>query len=154
MSTEPDLSQKFELGPYLAAAVICENVIEDKTGVLSAIKIVDRVTRTAVGLEPPRVMEPFEYEFYILISLKTGENPGVFRVTVQAIKPTNERLPPFNYSAHLESPADRGVNIVGKVRIPFDVDGLWWFDVLINDFRVTRMPFRVIYLPQQIPGPR
>lgn len=153
MTTEPDLSQKFELGPYLSAALICETVIEDKSGTLSVIRIVDRVIRTSVGPNPPKIMEPFEYEFFIVVMLKTGENQGTFRVSVQAVKPTNEHLPPFTYTVNLESPGDRGANVVGRVRIPFDVDGLWWFDVSLNDCRVTRIPFRVIYLPQQLQGP-
>ena len=33
-------------GPHVALAVICEKVIEDNEGVLSLIRIVDRVTQT------------------------------------------------------------------------------------------------------------
>ena len=150
MPPELDLEQNFELGPYLQAALICETVIEDKNGVLSAIKIIDRITRTAHGPDPPAVMDPFEYEFFILLVLKSGENPGVFRIKVQPIKPTNEAMPPVTYTMHLEAPADRGMNIIGRTRLRFDVPGLWWFDVLLNERRITRMPLRIIYLPQQV----
>ena len=39
----------FDQGPYLSAALLCEKVLEEKDGVKSAIRIIDRVTRTVTG---------------------------------------------------------------------------------------------------------
>lgn len=149
MPPEPDLSTNFELGPYLLAALICERVLEEKDGVLSAIRIVDRVVRSAYGPEPPAYMEPFEYDLSFLFVLKTGENPGNFRLTVEPIKPvTNERLPPIQSTLILEPPGDRGMNFVARAKVMLDLPGIWWFDVGLNGKRITRIPFNVIYVPQ------
>jgi len=59
-------------GPFLAAAVICEKILEERDGVKSAIRIVDRVTRTVVGPSPPEEMEPFDWDGALLIKLKSG----------------------------------------------------------------------------------
>ena len=55
-------NQPFNRGPYLAVAVFCEKVLVERDGVTSAIRLVDRVNRSAVGPESPEVMEPFDYE--------------------------------------------------------------------------------------------
>ncbi|WP_447978129.1 hypothetical protein [Candidatus Nitrospira bockiana] len=146
---QEDSIRTFEYGPYINAALICENIIEDKHGVLSAIRIIDRIVRTAQGPNAPKEMEPFEYEFYILVVLKTGEAGGTYTVTIQPKKPIEDVMPPFRQTVHLEPTAERGANIVAKTRFRFDVPGLWWFDVLLNEVRITRMYLRIIYLPTQ-----
>ncbi len=98
-------------------------------------------------------MIPFVYDFCLVVMLKTGENPGNFRVGVQPIKPNNDRLPTFVYTVNLEPPANRGANVVGRVSFPFDMPGLWWFDITLNEVRLTRIPMQIIYLPQPILGP-
>lgn len=44
MAKEPDLKREPDYGPYLNAAFLYERVLEQKDGVLSAIRIVDRLT--------------------------------------------------------------------------------------------------------------
>jgi len=45
-------------GPYLQAALLCERVMQEKDGVLSVIRIIDRVIHTAMGPETPDTMGP------------------------------------------------------------------------------------------------
>jgi hypothetical protein len=47
-----------------------------------------------------------------------------------------------------EGEEDRGVDSIGMIRIKFDLTGIYWFNVKLNDVIVTRIPFRVIYMPQ------
>lgn len=139
-----------QFGPYLTAAITCEKVLREQDGVMSTIRIIDRLTHAVPG---PDVMEPFPYRFTMLLSFKSGEALGNYQVSIQPIKPgTDEKLPPAVYSVNFEGPADRGVAICAEMQIVFDVAGLWWFDIYLsgegNVRRVTRVPFRIIYLPQ------
>ena len=43
MAKQPDLKRNPDYGPYLIAALICQKVLEEKDGVLSAVRIVDRL---------------------------------------------------------------------------------------------------------------
>lgn len=149
MSPEPSLEQNFELGPYLTAALICERVLQESDGVTSAIRIIDRVTHTIFDPSPSREMEPFSYDLEILVMLKSGEHPGMHKLSIQPIKPSNEKIAPMNYTINLEAPADRGFNLRARVRMLFDEAGLWWFDISLNGKRITRIPFRVLYQPQE-----
>jgi hypothetical protein len=141
-----------DLGPYLTAAFICEKILREQDGVISAIRIIDRVTHSVAG---PDVMEPFPYRIALVLMLKSGEALGNYQISIQPIKPeTNEKLPAVVYPVNFESPADRGVGICADMQIVFDVPGLWWFDIYLSGQgkvrRVTRIPFRIIYLPQPV----
>jgi hypothetical protein len=138
-----------DLGPYLNAAFICEKALREQDGVVSAIRMVDRITR--VG--PNEVMDPFEYHFVLLLNFKSGQALGTYKISIQPIKPgTNEKLPAAVYSVNFEPPEDRGVGLCADMRVEFDVQGLWWFDIYLSgerrERRVSRIPFRIIYLPQ------
>jgi hypothetical protein len=141
-----------ELGLYLNAAVICEKILREQDGVISAIRIIDRVTHAVAG---PDVMEPFPYRLALVLNFKSGEALGNYQISIQPIKPdTNEKLPAASYTVKFEAPADRGVGIAADMEIVFDVPGLWWFDIYLSGQgkvrRVTRIPFRIIYLPQPV----
>jgi len=141
-----------QFGPYLSAAFICEKVLREQDGVMSAIRIIDRLTRAVPG---PVVMEPFPYQFAMVLSFKSGEALGTYQLSIQPIKPgTNEKLPAAIYTVNFEMPADRGVAMCADMQIVFDVPGLWWFDIYLSGEgtlrRVSRVPFRIIYLPQPV----
>lgn len=145
-----------ELGPYLNSALICEKVLQERDGVLSAIRIIDRLTHTTPGANLD-VMDPFPYQFYLLLGFKSGEALGNYQVSIHPVKPEGtEKVPPANYSVNFEGPADRGVGICAVMQVQFNVPGLWWFDIYLAELtglkrirRVTRIPLRIVYLPQQ-----
>lgn len=144
-----------EQGPFLSAALICEKVLEEKDGVKSAVRIIDRVTRTVVGPSPPEEMEPFDYEATLLIRLKSGWARGSYPIRVNLVKPSGESPVPIQHTVYFEGEEDRGVDIVGHMRIKFDQTGIYWFKIYLAETLLTQIPLRVIYMPQvrQIPGP-
>ncbi len=141
-------SQPVQEGPYLSAAIICEKVLVEQDGVKSAIRIVDRVTRQAIGPNPPQEMEPFDYDMTMLIRFKSGKARGTYPLEIQLVKPSGESPTPFKQTILLEGEEDRGLDIVTNMRIRFDQTGIYWFNIILNEVRLTRIPFRVIYLPQ------
>jgi hypothetical protein len=42
----------FETGPYLVTAVLCERAIQENDGVLSLIRMVDKITNTIAVRDP------------------------------------------------------------------------------------------------------
>jgi hypothetical protein len=141
----------FDQGPYLMTATICERVLEERDGIKSAIRMIDRLTRTAVGPSPPEVMEPFEYEFALLIRFKAGAARGPYELMVRLTKPSGESPPPIRETLHFEGEDDRGVDVNAVMKLTFEQPGLYWFDVHLAGARVTRVPFRVIYTPRVRP---
>lgn len=142
----------FTDGPYLQTACLCEKVLEEQDGVKSAIRIIDRVIHAVVGPSPPDEMEPFPYDVFLLIKLKAGSARGTMPLTVRLIKPSGESPSPITTDLYFEGEDDRGIDVAAKMTIRFEQPGLYWFDVSLGDERLTRIPLRVIYSRQPIPG--
>jgi hypothetical protein len=134
-------------GPYLTAACLCERVLEEKDGVLSAIRIVDRIMLQ--GVAPPGVemppMPPVPIMLVALVTLKNGSARGSRRLSLQPIAPSGFKLPGPSVPLLLEGDDDRGVNVRLVIQFQAQEEGLYWFDVLLDDELLTRMPLRVVY---------
>lgn len=140
-------------GPFLSAAFICEKVLEERNGVKSAIRIIDRVTRTVVSPNPPEEMEPFDWEGVLLIKLKSGRARGNHRLRIELHKPSGEKNVPIQQMLNFEGEEDRGIDVVAQMHINFDQTGIYWMFLYIEENMLTQIPLRVIYAPQarQIP---
>ncbi|MFC1987935.1 DUF6941 family protein [Chloroflexota bacterium] len=142
-----------EDGPYLEAAFICEKVLQEIDGVKSAIRIIDRVNRGAIGPEPPAEMAPFNYGLTIFIRFKSGRARGSSQIQIQPIKPSGETKTPIRIGVLFEGEEDRGIDLTFPARVTFDQTGVWWFYVTLDGNFVTKIPFRVVYMPQFTPPP-
>ena len=140
-------------GPYLSAAFFCEKVLVEQDGVKSAIRIVDRVTHTVAGPAPPAEMEPFNYNIFLFLRFKSGRARGTKRLEIHPIKPSGESLPPSRRTILFEGEDDRGVDSIGRIMLQIDQVGIYWFDIILDGFSITRVPFRVIYMPQVMTMP-
>jgi len=134
----------FEKGPYLTLASFCEQVIEDKSGVLSLIRIVDRMYIITQGPTAPEQMPPATLNWFLVLSLKSGEARGTLPVKIEPELPSGIRLYPISMSAHFEG-GSRGINIVAKLDFKLEMPGIYWFRVYVDDRFFTQIPIEVIY---------
>ena len=90
-------------GPYLTIAVLCEKVLEEKDGVPSLIRIVERfnITGQAPSMQPT-VISPM-----LVIGLKAGIFRGQAVIQVQPVPPSGRARHPEEKGTeslcHLES---------------------------------------------------
>ncbi len=131
-------------GPYLAIAALCENVIEDKQGVLSLIRVVDRIISTVAGPSSPEKMPPVPINLIAVVSFKSGSARGTHTVKLRPEAPSGIRLEEISFPVLFEG-EDRGVNIIAHMGLLAQQEGLYWFDVLLDDVLVTRIPLRLVY---------
>jgi hypothetical protein len=133
------------LGPYLAAAFFCERVIQDNEGVLTVVRIVDRVTSTATGVGTPDVMPPVSTSLTLVVMLKSGHARGRHDIEVRSEGPSGLRLPlQKGMSVQLDG-EERGANLIIQANLTLENEGLYWFDVLLDGRALTRVPLRVVY---------
>jgi hypothetical protein len=126
-------------GPHLAAAVICERVIQEQDGGTTAIRVIDRVTFVShEGSE--RLPQPI----WFLIKLTSGAARGSGKVRVEVEKPSTERAVVFEAGVFFEG-EDRGVNVVLNALFAPAEAGLYWYDVFYGADRLTRIPLRAIF---------
>ena len=142
--------ESFRDGPFLTAALICERVLDEKDNVKSVVRIVDRVNHQVVGPDPPMEMPPVRgYRLAMLIQFKSGRARGAHNLKLRLLKPSGETARLAEQMVMFEGEDDRGVDVVANLVADFEYAGVYWIEVMLNDTHVTRVPLRVVYLPQK-----
>ena len=141
-----------ERGPYLITAAFCEQVIEDKSGVLSLIRIVDRMNITAQGPTAPEDMPPATLNWFLALIMKSGDARGSHPIKIEPELPSGMRLNPIELSAHFEG-GNRGVNLIARLNMKLEMPGIYWFRIYVGDQFLTQIPVEVIYSRIVTPQP-
>lgn len=134
----------FEEGPYVQMAAFCEQVIEEKTGIASIIRIIDTLTQSATGPEVPEEMPPLTRSMKLVLILKSGRVEGRHEISIMPQSPLGETKQPFVRSIQLEG-EERGVRLTLNIVYTFEYEGVYWFHILFDDVLITKIPFRVKY---------
>jgi hypothetical protein len=136
-------------GPHLQVAAVCDRVLQEQDGTISAIRIIDRATFVAGDDgRPVEGRQPVVF----LIAFKSGAARGRFTVELLREKPSGEQGPVLQAPVFFEG-EDRGVNLILNAIFEPDQEGLYWYDVLFEGERVTRIPLRAIFQPMPTAGP-
>jgi uncharacterized protein DUF6941 len=131
-------------GPFLQAALICERILQEQDGVLSAIRIIDRLIHQIRAPTMPDTTPKVPYQFTILIVMKSGTARGRHQISIRSEDPKGQVKPVFSTTVLFEG-EDRGNNLVVQTAAEFEIEGVYWYDVLVDDRLFTRMPFRLVY---------
>lgn len=143
-------------GPYLQSALICEKVLRDADGVQSYIRVVDRITVTTTGEDPPPEMPPQHLDLTASITLKAGEARGRYAVKFRPEAPGGFERPALEVPVNFVGEGEHGNTVNVELKgLEIDLEGLWWFDVLFVDRHqkeklMTRIPLRMMYQPQRV----
>jgi hypothetical protein len=142
MDNPADQKQMFRA--YLSVAVFCEKVLRETDNVLSVIRVIDRFN--VLGATPE--MQPAVLQFTILILFKSGFLRGKQLISLRPKGPDGEGLPQLAFPVLFEGDDDRGNALIAGAQFVAQKEGLYWFDVYLNEEAVTRMPLRVAYQQQ------
>ena len=115
-----------------------------KTGVLSLIRIIDTITHTAAEPNPPEDMPVVQYDLKLVVMLKSGgaRGRGNLRVVPQLPNGATKAMP--GLTVHFEG-EEKGCNMILGLSFPFEMEGLYWFTVYLDDVKLTAIPIRVKY---------
>lgn len=134
----------FEQGPYVKAAFFCDLMIRGDDGVLTPVRMVDRLTQRAVGQDPPDDMPPLTWNGTLHVALTAGRAQGRAQVRISIEKPSGERSELARQDVQFGSD-HTAVGIVAPSKITFGSEGVYWFHVLVDSKEITRMPLEVVY---------
>ncbi len=134
----------FETGPYLKAAFFCERVLREQDGVLSLIRIVDRLNVVSQGLGAPDAMPETPFQTNLVIMLVSGAAKGRHEMKIKVEEPLGLSKDLLSTSVYMEG-GDKGQNVHLNLRTVFKEEGLYWYYIYLNDALLTKMPFSVIY---------
>jgi hypothetical protein len=131
-------------GPYLNIATICEKVLQEKDETISLIRIVDRVTVTVAASSSPEVIPPMLLNLNAFLSFKSGTAKGRHTIKWVLEEPSgirgSEQLLPALFEGE-----DRGANFILNLNVTVNQEGVYWFDIFLENQLLTRIPLRILY---------
>jgi hypothetical protein len=135
--------------PFVQIATICGAPLQEANGSLSLIRILDRIP--VMGTTEDMRPQPLN-NFALVVILKSGAMKGKYHLKIVPETPSGKRLDGPVMTVLFEGD-ERGVAAVMPVPLVADEEGLYWFDVFIEQELLTRIPLRVMYQKiQPIPG--
>lgn len=134
----------FETGPYVQVACFCESVLREDTGVVSLIRIIDTLTSSVRDANPPGEMPPVTYNLNLALMLKSGTAQGRSTLKIVPESPSAETSDPIIITVHFEGEEKGHVTIV-RLNYTFTLEGLYMFNVYVDETKLTSIPLRVKY---------
>ena len=135
-------------GPYVQVAAICTTPLMEQQGLLSVIRIQDRIQLAG----PTDQMQPQPLNsLWIVVSLKSGELQGKYNLLITPITPSGTRLEGPNVSVLFEG-QERGAILSAPLGVVAEEEGLYWFEITLDGTILTRIPLRVMYQKMQMLG--
>lgn len=134
-------------GPYVGVAIFCEKILKEADGVMSLIRVVDRITFSV----PTEGAAPAAYPLVAVVMFKSGDARGTYTVALRSTGPSGQPLGTIEAPVLFEG-ADRGVTVALQFAFQPAEEGLHWFDVLVGDHQFTRIPLRAVYRRVSVTG--
>jgi hypothetical protein len=143
-------------GPYVAAAIFCENILEDMKGMLSVQGINDALL---FGLHPlvpkdlPSEEQPINVTHQLLLMFKSGDSPGKHRLKIELESPSGKRETVKDDEVTLSEQPHGGLNI--KIAVTLSITsgngGLFLVDVSLDGALMTRVPLNITITRPELP---
>jgi hypothetical protein len=138
-------------GPFLAAALLCEKILQEPDGVPTFIRVIDRFMIQGSPVPgAPAAMPPSQVSFMLAVMLKSGAARGRHMVRIRTETPVGLRLQEISVPVLLEGD-ERGANVFVNYGMIAEQEGLYWIDIFLDEeaVAITRIPLRILYLPIQ-----
>ena len=147
--------------PYVAVAVACEKVQEEKDNVMTIVRVVDRILLTlpAHGM-PDTIQEPGALvpkfgvpgvPFSLAIFLRPEGMRGIHQVTLQMVAPSGKAKSVKEWPVNTDEMAG-GINFnIGIVLAATEGYGTYAFNVLWNGDFLTKIPVTLSPTPADAP---
>lgn len=122
---------------------ICQWALEERDGVLSAFRIIDRVeVDIPTDVPPGAIVVATQVACFAVLSFKS-ESPEDFEVVFTAIAPSEQRIQPQTFKIHTDGGSHGHQMRIGMNFDPRDI-GLWWVEVAVNGTVALRMPLALV----------
>src|SRR5579859_3245904 len=131
------MPQEFS-GPHVSVACVCQVAMQEASGVLSIIRLTDRIQ--VLGVTPQMQPQPLQ-NLALVIVLRSGSLRESHSVKIVPLSPSMKELPSAESSVLFEGD-DRGPAIITPVSLVATEEGLYWFDVYLEQQLLTRIPLR------------
>ena len=132
---------------HLAIAVFCEKVLREADNVVSIIRIIDRFNIQCITPE----LQTQTFPCTIFISFKSGFLRGKQIISIRPKSPDGMDMPSMHIPVLFEGDAERNNHLIASINLTIEHEGLYWFDIHLNEELITRMPLRIAYQQGMLP---
>lgn len=129
-----------EMMPHVQIAAFCHTVLQEANGTISLIRITDR--HLIQGTTPE--LQPTTINLTLVVILKSGNMECSSTMTICPYDPDENALPMMKMPVLFEG-KERGVGLISQMALGITKHGLYWFNVLIEEVLLTRIPLRILY---------
>jgi hypothetical protein len=136
-------------GPYLLTAVLCQSAQQDQYGAFNIINVLEQLVAGTSDPNAPEKMPTFRFQGDLAISFASGKATGSRRLSIVPVQPSGDRLDPVTQRIDLRG-GDHRATFISNVSMDITEEGVYWFDVSLDDRIVTRIPLRVRYERQYV----
>jgi len=138
--------------PYVTAALLCERVLQEKDESLTLVRIADRLQYDVqgVGVALPEGLKPV-INIEGLVSIKSGPVTGDHTIDIFLQRPNGDRKAVATFPVKFLG-KDHSQNLILKMGVGIQQDGLYWFDVFFDGEVLTKIPLMVTPAPAQAPA--
>lgn len=137
-----------QMRPFVQVACICQTPIQEVNGYMTVVRIMDRIA--IPGFTPTMPPTPLQ-NLCLLLILKAGLLRETHSIRVVPVTPSGKSLPAIVETNALFEGDERGTITAVPVPLVVNEEGLYWFDVFVEEDLLTRIPLRLIY--QRLPMP-
>ena len=121
-------------GPFIRSAMLCEYVLHERDGVVSYIRVVDRVLRTDTRPDAPATLEPFAHSLYAALSFVAGDARGRHTVSMQLEGPNGLKKELANIDLQFEG-SNKASAIAARLNLTLEAEGVHWIHVQLDGRR-------------------
>jgi hypothetical protein len=133
--------------PIFKAALLCERLLQEADGAISAIRIIDRmsVEIEMEGGDPEAPKPAIPADLSVLVAIVRGKAAeDTHKLGIAMASPSGKSLPPQYYPMRFVSAGEEATtSMLIQMRVIADEDGLYWIKVSIDDAEVSRLPLRL-----------
>lgn len=130
--------------PFVQLAVLCERAQQDQYGSLSILNILEQLVAGTSDPNAPDRMPTFRFKADLAVAFVSGELRGERALTIVPETPSGERMDPVTQQVEFRG-EDSRVVFISNLSLDISEAGVYWFDVLLEGRRLTRIPLRVRY---------
>ncbi len=138
-------------GPYLLMAVLCQNAQQDQYGSFSVINVLEQLVAGTNDPNAPDEMPTFRFQGHLAVQVAAGNSKGSHTLSIVPIQPSGKKLEPVGQRIQFKG-IDHRATFISNVSMDIEEEGLYWFNVLLDDRVMTRIPLRIRYERQSV-GP-
>ena len=138
-------------GPYLDTACFCEQVVQEKDGTYSIIRLVNRITFWSSDVQPGiKLIMPLS----LFISFKAGNVNGERELFLFQTTPSGKRgLMEYEWPLAITFQGDDTgkVVVVPGLIVRFESNGTYWIDIQLGKKIYTRLPLTISHSEEPDP---